>query len=251
MTSAAGVKIGYVQAGGPRSGHRGGERGEEGLPPEVQVEHTGMNTVMDFSIKSSYDANRPLIGRKPDYLKRVPEAVKEGGWQAVTIMGWPVQMMNPGLLEEVRTLVDVPVTSAAHASSTALKALGAKRILLMTPWDDTVDVHLRHYLTTTGIEVVTPRDKPYDCIANALAVPPDEVRALTAQAFREASWVQAIYFQAPLASYPVLDAMEKDLGVPIVTSNLSALWYMLSSLGKRYSLPGRGRLLSEWPAKPG
>lgn len=240
------TKIGYVQAGTARSGHVGIE---DALPKDLQVEHIGMDVEMDFEIKSSYDANRPLIGMKPAYLKRVPEAVEKGGWQATVVMGWPVQMMNPGILEEVRALVKVPVTSAADASSTALRAFGAKRILLMTPWDESVDVHLRHYLTTRGLEVVTPKSKPYDCINNALAAPAELVHELTALAVREARWVDAVYFQAPLRSFPVLGQMEKELGIPMVTSNLAALWWMLSSLGGRHSIPGC-RLLSDWPALP-
>ena len=240
------TKIGYVQAGSARSGHSGIE---DALPKEVQVEHVGMDVKMDFEIKSSYDANRPLIGMKAAYLKRVPEAVEKGGWQATVVMGWPVQMMNPGIHEEVRALVKVPVTTAAHASSTALRAFGAKRVLLMTPWDDSVDVHLRHYLTTTGLEVVTPKSKPYDCINNALAAPAEQVRELTSRAVHEARWVEAVYFQAPLRSFPVLAQMERELGVPMVTSNLAALWYMLSALGQRYSIPGC-RLLTEWPTLP-
>jgi maleate cis-trans isomerase len=246
MTTQAATKIGYVTAGSESRG-----TGHERIaPPGVELDQIAMGAEMDFTIKSSYDANRPLIGRKQAYLERVPEAVEKGGWHALVVMGWPVQMMNPGIHEELQTRVKVPVTTAAHASSTALRGFGAKRILLMTPWDLSFDVHLQHYLTTCGLEVVTPHSKPYDCIDNALAMPAEQVRELTLEAAREHSWVQAVYFQAPLRSYPVLEGMEKELGIPMVTSNIAALWYMLSALGQRHSISGYGRLLSQWPALP-
>ncbi len=247
MTGAPGTKIGFVQAGRVRGGLRGLD---EVIPGDVRVEHVGMDVVMDFTIKSSYDANRPLMGQKERYLQRVPQAVREGGWQGAAVMGWPVQMMNPGIFEELRAALTVPVTMAAPASSTALKAFGARRILLMTPWDDSVDSRLREYLSGAGLEVVSPRSKPYDCIADGLAVRSGQVMELTKQAFHDAGAIQAVYFQAPLASYPVLEQLEQELGVPMITSNLAALWWVLSSLGKRYSISGHGRLLSEWPGVP-
>lgn len=241
------TKIGFVQAGKVRGGLRGLD---EAIPADVQVEHVGMDVVMDFTIKSSYDANRPLMDQKARYLDTVPEAVRAGGWEAVAVMGWPVQMMNPGIFEELQAALTVPVTMAAPASSTALKAFGERRILLMTPWDDSVDSRLRDYLSSLGIEAVSPGSKPYDCIADGLAVPPDQVVQLTRQAFHEAGGIRAVYFQAPLASYPVLEQMERELGVPMITSNLAALWWVLSSLGKRYTIAGHGRLLSQWPGVP-
>ena len=209
-----------------------------------------MNVEMDFTIKSSYEANIPLQNQKARYLETVPKAVQDGGWEAVAVMGWPVQMMNPGIYEELTAAVKVPLTMAAPASSTALKAYGAKRILLMTPWDDSVDSRLRDWLAGVGLEAITPKSKPYDCIADGLATPPEQVVDLTRQAFKEADGIQAVYFQAPLASYPVLEQMESDLGVPMITSNLAALWWVLSSVGQRPTISGHGRLLSEWPALP-
>ena len=209
-----------------------------------------MNLEMDFGIKSSYEANIPLQHQKGRYLETVPRAVQEGGWEAVAVMGWPVQMMNPGIYEELRAKVTIPLAMAAPASSTALKAYGASRILLMTPWDDSVDSLLRDWLAGAGLEAISPRSKPYDCIADALATPPERVVELTRQAFNEAGGIQAVYFQAPLASYPVLEAMESELRVPMITSNLAALWWVLSSIGRRPSIAGHGRLLSEWPSLP-
>ena len=44
--------------------------------------------------------------------------------------------------------------------------------------------------------------------------------------------------------------IEEATGAPVVTSNTAPLWYLLSKLGRRYSVKGVGRLLSEWPALP-
>ena len=217
------------------------------VPDSVAVDYVGMGAVMDFTRGTSYEMNIPLIGVKDAYLKEVPDLVRERGWQGVVVMGAPVQLLNPGLLEDLQALLNVPVTTAANASATALRSLGVHRLLLMTPWDDTVDSLLRDYLAGHGLEAVSPRQKPFTTIAEGLALPPEQVFDLTVASFNDAPGFQGVYFQAPLASGPVLERLEQQLGAPVVTSNIAGHWHVLSLLGVHHHASGYGRLLSEWP----
>jgi maleate cis-trans isomerase len=250
MTTQARAKIGFIQAGASGS-DRGSPRHLQNLvPDDVQAEHVGMEFVMDFRIGSSYEANIPLIGKKEEYLRRAPELVKERGWQAVTVMGAPVELLNPGLLKDLQAILTVPVTTAASASSTALRAMGARRALVMTPWDDSVNSLLGSYLADTGVEAVFPSSMPFSSIAEALAMPPEDVFSFTKRAFEEAGNAQAIYFQAPLDYFPVLAKIEEELHTSVVASTTAPLWLMLSRLGLSYEIHGGGRLLHDWPSLP-
>jgi maleate cis-trans isomerase len=249
MTTQIRAKIGFIQAGASSDG-RGSPRLKPLIPDDVQAEHVGMEFVMDFRIGNSYEANIPLIGKKEEYLRRAPELVKEHGWQAVTIMGAPVELLNPGLLKDLQALLTVPVTTAANASATALRAVGARRALVMTPWDDSVNSLLGSYLADAGVEAVFPSSMPFDRISEALAMSPEEVFSFTKRAFEEAGNVQAIYFQAPLDYFPVLSKIEEELDTSVVASTTAPLWLMLSRLGLRYQIHGGGRLLHDWPSVP-
>ena len=79
---------------------------------------------------------------------------------------------------------------------------------------------------------------------------PQEVFAFTGQAFQEARDAQAIYFQAPLAYFPVLEKIEEELRTVVVASTTAPFWLMLSRLGLSYQIHGGGRLLHEWPSLP-
>jgi maleate isomerase len=74
---------------------------------------------------------------------------------------------------------------------------------------------------------------------------------MTKKSLLEQSGVDAIYFQGALLDpIPVLEKMENELEIPIVASNPAMLWFVLSTLGLSYRIPGYGRLLSTWPALP-
>ena len=46
-----------------------------------------------------------------------------------------------------------------------------------------------------------------------------------------------------MVSLPVIDALEADLGVPVVSSNQAQLWTTLRAAGVRTTIVGWGRLL--------
>jgi maleate cis-trans isomerase len=51
-----------------------------------------------------------------------------------------------------------------------------------------------------------------------------------------------------MAPVPIVDPLGAELGVPVVARNPAMRWHTLSMLGPRYSLPGAGRRLCNWPA---
>ena len=59
----------------------------------------------------------------------------------------------------------------------------------------------------------------------------------------------AIYFQgATMDPLPILQRLEDALALPVITSNTSMVWNLLSRLGLKYTVEGYGRLLAQWPA---
>jgi maleate isomerase len=61
--------------------------------------------------------------------------------------------------------------------------------------------------------------------------------------------VEAVYFQgATLDALPIIQRLEDELGITVVTSNQAMLWHLLTQLDLKYSLQAYGKLLSTWPA---
>jgi maleate isomerase len=211
------------------------------------MEQVGLEIAADDrEVGSLYD----LRGAKEIYLTRAPQIAKERQWQGLAIGGAPVEVLNPGLLEELQSRVGIPVTTAMNSCMAAIKALSARRVLLMTPFDEGLDKLVAGHLAKFGIEAVFPQSKPFRDFAAGSKIGPDEVFTFAKQAFEGAPGVEAVYFQGPLNNRPVLEKVEKETGVPVVSSSLASMWYLLAKLGLNYQIRGGGKLLYEWPAVP-
>ncbi|MEA2642013.1 MAG: maleate isomerase [Chloroflexota bacterium] len=211
------------------------------VPPDVTVEIAPLGQ----EGRSSYDR----AGTADEHVIRTSAAARAHGWQAVVCTGAPMQMSNPGFLEQLREALDIPATTAVEASGTALRALGVRRTLLLTPFRRSMNDLIGEYLASLGVEALV-RQEDFDDVDEGSRMTPDEVYDQAVGAFRAAPGAEAIYFQgAVMDPIPVLDRLETDLGVPVVASNPAMLWRSLSLLGRRYSLEGGGRLLREWPAE--
>jgi maleate cis-trans isomerase len=144
----------------------------------------------------------------------------------------------------------IPVSLALRSSVAALKALAAKRILLMTPVDDELKKMYRDYIAGFGIESFFP-PQTLRAHTDALKLTSEDVEAMTRTALAEYANVDAIYFQGALLDpLPILEKMETELKLPIIASNPAMLWVVLSKLGRKYEIAGYGKLLASWPNLP-
>ncbi len=234
------ARIGFVTPTSPSSPHFAGFKAL--VPSDVQLDFEGLGLV-----RTSLEELRGVL---ETVVERTKKAVKEREWQGVIVSGAPVELLNPGLLKELRNAVKVPVTTALDSCATALRAFSASRVLLLTPFDESMNRLVRDYLVGCGIEAVSPV-KTFKHYSDALKLAPEEVYAYTKDSFEAVKNVKAIYFQgAVLDPLKVLQKIEDDLRVPVVASNPAMLWFILSKLGQSYSIGGNGKLLREWNKLP-
>jgi hypothetical protein len=240
MTEAISAKIGFLSAISSASPHFNSFKAL--IPNDVQFDFIGLELV-DSSL---YE----LKGRKETVLKKTLELAERHQWQGVILSGAPVELLNPGLLDALRSSLAIPVTSALASSVAALKRFSVKRALLMTPFDEPLNQMIRDYLANAEIEAFSP-PTTLRHFTEALKLSPEEVNSLTKKALEGHQDVDAIYFQgAVLDPLKVLERMESELNTTVVASNPAMLWYMLSRLGLGYKIQGYGRLLAEWPKLP-
>ncbi len=197
-----------------------------------------------------------LEGKTREHIERTTALVAEHGWDGIALMGAPMQVQNPGHVEQLRSLLSIPATTALESGAAAVKAFGAQRILLLTPFDDGLNAMLREFLTSQGLGVTVPEtnrtDTSREDVTSTERKSADEVYRLAVDAFERTPDVDAIYFQgAPLNPLLTVERLETDLGVPVVASNPAMFWHITSLLGQRLpsSADGCGRLLREWPAR--
>ena len=208
------------------------------VPSEIKLEQEGL----DLYRESLYQ----IADKKEQIVRRVQEFVTKKNWDGVILTAAPTEVLNPGLFDDLKATLCVPFTTALHACVAALSVYSAKRVLLLTPFDEKLNDLICRHLDGKGVSAVAPH--PFKELGVPKGMSPDEVFELTKQSLNAADPVDAIYFQgAVLDPIKVLEKIETELGMLTIASNPAMLWYVLSKLRFNYPMSGYGRLLREWP----
>ena len=248
MTSSAGTRLGFLT--NDAAGHPYHDRFKAMVPASVALTYGALSmyaAAPELSVANRAAMRSYREGATGAHIAKAQAFVESQPQDAIGLLGAPMQAENPDFLDRYREAFDIPVTTAMEAASTALRALSIQRVLLLTPFDVAMNQLLVTRLAGAGIEAII-RDTGFDHVKIAERLSPDEVHALAVEAFGRVTGVEAIYFQGGvLDPLQVIDTLEQELGVPVVASNPSMLWHLLSTLGQKHSVPGLGRLLREWP----
>jgi hypothetical protein len=233
------ARVGFVSGGGASMPHYGSFLPL--VPSEIKLQHEGLELYRE----SLYQ----IADKKEIIVRRVQEFVKSNNWDGVILTAAPTEVLNPGLFEDLKATLSVPFTTALHACVTALNVFSAKRVLLLTPFDERMNELICRHLDARGVSAVAPH--PFEELGVPKRMGPDEVFELAKKSLAAADPVGAIYFQgAVLDPIKALEKIETELGMLTIASNPAMLWYVLSKLRFSYPMSGFGRLLREWPKLP-
>jgi maleate cis-trans isomerase len=132
-------------------------------------------------------------------------------------------------------------TTTASATMAAFRALGAQRLVLVSPYERATHEHELHFMDEVGIEVVGERNLGLSgSDAYCGMAPADWVETMTAMRNDRAD----AYFVscANIRAIEVIEELESRLGRPVVTSNQVVIWQALRLAGIDEPVAGLGRL---------
>src|SRR5947208_7251717 len=132
MAATNKVRIGFISASGATSPHFEGFRAL--IPSEVEFDFQGLG----LDRGSLYVAEA-----RGQATIRAPKEVEQRGCQGIVLSGAPAEVLNPDLQQRLEAAVQVPVATAMTSSVAALRAFGARRVLLMTPFDADTNQKIR------------------------------------------------------------------------------------------------------------
>ena len=231
--------VGFVSGGASSMPHYGSFLPM--IPESVKFDFVGLQLYNE----SLYQ----IADKKQIILDRLQELIAQRRWDGVILTAAPTEVLNPGLFDGLKKALAVPFTTALHACVTALRFYRAKRVLLLTPFDQRLNQLICGHLEQLGVAAVAPH--PFENLTVPKRMDPDDVFELTKKNLRGTDPVDAIYFQgAVLDPIKVLEKIERELGMMVIASNPAMLWHVLSKVGLAYPISGYGRLMREWPAFP-
>ena len=132
-----------------------------------------------------------------------------------------------GVINEGRP--DVHAINPALSGREALRALGVKKIGLVTPYFEEVSLSVAGYFEEHGIEVDHNIYMNCEDDYQISRVSPLSLLNASIQASKD---VDAVFLScAALPAMGQIEAIEENIGIPVVTSNQAMIWHSLRLLG--------------------
>lgn len=146
------------------------------------------------------------------------------------------------LAERMTRELAVPSTNTMVAIKRALSAIGATRILHVCPFADEFSREEREALEAAGFVVVKSVGLNFTDAREAARMEPQRIVEI-ATSHAEAGGIDAVLLScANVRAFEAVEALERTLGLPVVTSNQAVLWDLLQLIAWRGEIPHGGRL---------
>ena len=138
----------------------------------------------------------------------------------------------------------VPVTNPVSAALAAFAHLGAKRISILTPYTEEVNLEMAAYFTDHGIDVINIAGFGYQSDIDMTGIPPQEIAQAATKVCDDSADLLFISCTAIRASL-VIETIEQTISKPVVSSNQALVWHSLKLIGYKQGIEGYGSLFKD------
>ncbi|WP_321794890.1 hypothetical protein [Caballeronia sp. J97] len=151
--------------------------------------------------------------------------------------------MDETLCTRIQHATGVRTATTAAALVRAIECMGARTIVLLTPYIDEINEREVTFLRHHGISVIDCHGLGLKTPEEMMAVEPESWMDLALQHRSEAADAYVISCTA-IRTLPVIEEIEKVLGRPVITSNQAMAWHALRQSNVLDRVNGAGELLS-------
>lgn len=148
------------------------------------------------------------------------------------------------LIREMQEATGVPCTTTSSAVMAALRQLGIKRLALCSPYPDPVNAIEKKFLEDNGFKVVSCDG--LDLVNNNILahLPPSTIYRLAKAV--DVPEAEGLFISCTgIDALDVIEALEEDLGKPVITSNQVSYWLAFKMAKVGEPIEGYGRLMRE------
>jgi len=126
----------------------------------------------------------------------------------------------------------------------ALRTLGARKLVVATPYLDEINALEADYLEAAGFELLDIQGLNIERDSDMVRVMPDFIAEFAASLDRPGA--DAVFVSCgALRTLDVVDSLERQLAKPVVCSNQAMIWDTLRLAGIGDRIPGYGRLFQD------
>lgn len=191
---------------------------------------------VDKSFEMSLDAARKMA---------------KAGASMVMLGGNPISLVHGGsdlaaFETKMSAEVGVPVTTSTTAQTKALRLLSSRKVATAHPYESAHNDRMERSITAFGFEPVGALACDHPLIELG-SVPKDMALTLARKLKAEHPEADTIHFgSAHWATAHVLDQVERELGVSVMSSQQAIFWHALRTAGIDDKISSYGRLLREF-----
>lgn len=137
----------------------------------------------------------------------------------------------------------IPCTTPITAALAAFKALGVRRIALLTPYIDAINRMMRRYIEERGTAVTAMGSFNHDQDNEVARISPASIEAAALELGAAPNVDMVFVACTSLRVAEHVEAMEARLGKPVSSSNHAMAWHALRLAGYKEPVQGFGQLL--------
>ncbi len=133
---------------------------------------------------------------------------------------------------DITALTGIPALTTSQAVIAALNALKARRVFMITPYPDAVNDDEVGFLVHHGFEVVGVDSFRCAQSADIRALTSGQVADLARARRADIAGADALFLSCTnLLTMCEIEGLERELGVPVISSNQATLWAALRTIG--------------------
>jgi maleate isomerase len=158
---------------------------------------------------------------------------------------------NAWIEQQIEARSGLPAVTASGAMVQALAALGVSRVALVAPYPAARTAVMTQFLARQGVAVTRSVSRDFNEGTGEARewyqtnLQPASVAYQMARAAVDPSAQAVVIAATNFRSLEIIERLEADLGLPVVTSNQAILWSVLRKLGLRDAPAHLGRLFSQ------
>lgn len=136
----------------------------------------------------------------------------------------------------------IPAVATASSVIEVLKELQVDKVCVATPYTGEVNKLEKIFLEQSGINVLKIKGLNIEDNRHVGFLDPSAAQKLAKEVYVPGT--QGIFISCTnFRTIEVIDNLERELGVPVVSSNTATLWAMMMKAGSKKKLNGYGKLL--------
>ncbi len=140
----------------------------------------------------------------------------------------------------------IPCTTTATAAEEAMRFMGFKKIVITGPYTDEINERFRLFYEDSGFEVLNITGLGIEDLYKMGATKPSQAYQAAMEAVvpdADGIFITCTNFRCS----DVIEEIENDAGIPVVTSNQATAWHLMKLLGINDIVEGYGQLLRQRP----